>query len=276
MAQIFRYGAHFGEEPPISGTRGSGAIFFSRCTLHCVYCQNYPWSQDGCGETYTVAELAGILGALCAAGCHNWNLVSPTPWLPMIAGALELVRGTGQNLPIVYNTSGFERVETVRALAGLVDVYLVDLRYACPETAARGSDAAAYVASARAALLEMWRQVGPLVVEANGLARRGVICRLLIMPALAHEACASLEWLAQQIGPQVAVSIMAQYTPAYRALGLAPWSRPIDRAEYDVVCRAVERLGFGAGWIQDFGAATGGSLAGFNMAPCCKPDRLAK
>ncbi len=270
MAEVFRYGAHPGEEPPISGTRGSGAIFFSRCTLHCVYCQNYPWSQEGCGTTYTVAELAGILGALRAQGCHNWNLVSPTPWLPMIAGALELVRGTGRNLPVVYNTSGFERVATVRALAGTVDVFLTDLRYASPEAAARGSDAAAYVQHARAALLEMWRQAGPLVVDAEGIAVRGVICRLLIMPGLAREACASLEWLAQQVGVQVAVSVMAQYTPAYRALGLAPWSRPIDRSEYDVFCRAVERLGFTEGWIQDFGAASGGPLAGFNMAPCHK------
>lgn len=266
-AQIFRYGAHPGEEPPISGTRGSGAVFFSRCTLRCVYCQNYPWSQEGSGAEYTVEELAGILGDLRAEGCHNWNLVSPTPWLPMIVAALARVREAGQNLPVVYNTSGFERFETVRALAGKADVYLADLRYAGSEAAARGSDAAAYVECARAALLEMWRQAGPLVMDAAGIAARGVICRLLILPGLAHEACASLEWLAQQIGPKVAVSVMAQYTPVYRALGRVPWSRGITRAEYDVVCRTVERLGFTEGWIQDFGAAAGGSLAGFNMPP---------
>lgn len=270
--QIFRYGSHPGEEPPISGTRGSGAIFFSRCTLRCVYCQNYPWSQEGRGETYTVEELAGILGALRAEGCHNWNLVSPTSWLPMIIEALERVRGTGQKLPVVYNTSGFERVATVRALAGKADVYLTDLRYAGSEAAVRGSDAAAYVKCARAALLEMWRQAGPLVVNADGVAVRGVICRLLILPGLAHEACASLEWLANKIGPKAALSVMAQYTPAYRAIGNAPWSRAITRAEYDVVCRTVERLGFTEGWIQDFGAAPGGALAGFNMPPRRKTE----
>lgn len=267
VTQVFRYGAHPGEEPPISGTRGSGAVFFSQCTLRCVYCQNYPWSQDGRGEAYTVEELVGIFGALRAEGCHNWNLVSPTPWLPMIGEALARIRKAGQNLPVVYNTSGFERVETVRAMAGNADVYLTDLRYAGADTAVRGSDAAAYVQCSRAALLEMWRQAGPLVVDAEGVAVRGVICRLLILPGLAHEACASLEWLAQQVGSQAAVSVMAQYTPTYRALGLAPWNRTITRAEYDLVCRTVERLGFTEGWIQDFGVASGDSLAGFNMPP---------
>lgn len=271
-AQIFRYGCHYGEEPPISGTRGSGAIFFSRCTLRCVYCQNYIWSQEGCGETYTVEELAGIFSRLCAEGCHNWNLVSPTPWLPMIVEALARVRGAGQKLPVVYNTSGFERVETVCALAGTVDVYLTDLRYASLKAAARGSDAAAYVPCARGALLEMWRQAGPLVVNADGVAVRGVICRLLILPGLAREACASLEWLAEQIGPKMAVSVMAQYTPTYRAVGQPAWNRAITRAEYNAVCRTVERLGLNEGWIQDFGAARENELVGFNMPPRRKTE----
>jgi len=271
-AQIFRYGCHHGEEPPISGTRGSGAIFFSRCTLRCLYCQNYPWSQEGCGETYTVEELAGIFSRLCAEGCHNWNLVSPTPWLPMIVEALARTHAAGKKIPVVYNTSGFERVETVRALAGTVDVYLTDLRYADSETAASGSDAAAYVSCARAALLAMWRQAGPLVVDAAGVAVRGVICRLLILPGLAREACASLEWLAEQVGPKVAVSVMAQYTPAYRAGGRPGWNRAITRAEYDAVCRTVAQLGLNEGWIQDFGAAHDSELAGFNMPPRRKTE----
>jgi len=188
----------------------------------------------------------------------------------MIGEALARARRSGQSLPVVYNTSGFERVATVRAMAGNADVYLTDLRYAGAEAAARGSGAAEYVECARAALLEMWRQAGPLAVDAGGVAARGVICRLLILPGLAHEACASLEWLADKIGPKIALSVMAQYTPAYRALGRAPWSRAITRAEYDVVCRAVERLGFTEGWIQDLDAAPGGALAGFNMPPCRK------
>ncbi len=272
MAQVFRYGSHPGEEPPISGTRGSGAVFFSRCTLRCVYCQNYPWSQEGSGATYTVGELAGIFGALRAEGCHNWNLVSPTPWLPMIVEALARARATGRSLPVVYNTSGFERVATVKAMAKVADVFLADLRYATSEAALSGSDAAEYVTCARAALQAMWRQAGPLVVNDDGIATRGVICRLLIMPGLAQEVCASLEWLADKIGRQVAVSVMAQYTPAYRALGREQWGRCILREEYDAVCRTVERLGFAKGWIQDFDAGQDGALAGFNMPPCGKAE----
>lgn len=266
-ARIYRYGSHPGEEPPISGKHGSGVIFFSRCTLRCLYCQNYPWSQEGCGENYSVEDLADILCRLSAQGCHNWNLVSPTPWLPMIAAALERAREAGHNLPVVYNTSGYERVETVRALDGMVDLYLTDLRYAGAETAAEGSGAADYVTCARSAFLEMWRQAGPLKLDDQGIARSGVICRLLILPGLAHEACASLEWLADKIGTKVAVSVMAQYTPAYRVFGREPWHRAITREEYDGVCRMVERLGLSEGWIQDFGVGEAGELAGFNMPP---------
>ena len=264
---MYRYGAHGGEEPPISGSRGSGAVFFSRCTLRCLYCQNYPWSQDGRGDAYTPEDLAGILNRLRAEGCHNWNLVSPTPWLPMIGAALRLAGAAGQRLPVVYNTSGYERVETLRGLDGMADVYLTDLRYATEASARRGSGAADYVNASRAALREMWRQKGPLELGADGLARRGVICRILILPGLAREACQSLEWLAGAVGTRVAVSVMAQYTPAYRAAGLAEWGRPITRAEYDAVCRAAERLGFGEGWIQDFGGAGDTALAGYRMAP---------
>ena len=124
--EVYRYGLHNGEEPPISGTRGSGTVFFSRCTLRCIYCQNYPWSQGGEGRAVDEASLAAMLGALGVQGCHNWNLVSPTPWLPWIYEALAIARKTGVDRPVVYNTSGFEAVETLRALEGWVSVYLTD------------------------------------------------------------------------------------------------------------------------------------------------------
>ncbi len=263
-AQVFRYGPHAGEEPPISGSRGSGAVFFSRCTLRCLYCQNYPWSQEGRGDTLSVEALADVFVRLREAGCHNWNLVSPTPWLPMIVPALALARGTGR-LPVVYNTSGYERLETVRALDGWVDLWLADLRYARAATAARASGAADYVACARAALVEMARQAGPLAVDGEGVAVRGVICRVLILPGAAEEAVASLEWLADALGTEAAVSVLAQYTPAYRARGRARWGRGITRAEYDVVWRAVERLGLGAGWVQEYEEQHDNCLAGFRM-----------
>lgn len=267
IAQVFSYGAHHGEEPPISGTRGSGTVFFSRCTLKCRYCQNYPWSQDGGGETYSIEELAGIFRKLRDEGCHNWNWVSPTPWLPMIVPALEQAGRDGARLPVVYNTSGFERVETLRALDGIVNVYLADLRYARRETALAGSGAPEYIEVARSALAEMWRQVGALRCDPQGVAMSGVICRLLILPGHAEDACENLEWLAGAVGTGIALSVMAQYTPAYQAVRGEPWNRRISSAEYQQVRQAVEALGFSQGWIQDYDTLTNERLAGFNLRP---------
>jgi len=262
--ELYRYAPHHGEEPPLAGTRGSGTLFFSRCTLRCRYCQNYPWSQEGAGEELDTAGLASALRGLRDQGCHNWNLVSPTPWLPAIVEALATFP-VGERLPVVYNTSGFERPETVRALDRTVDLFLTDLRYSRAETAAAASDSADYAAVAREACLAMWRQVGPLRLDAAGVATRGLICRVLILPGHAGEAVENLQWLAETLGPSVAVSVMAQYTPAYRALREVPWNRPITREEYDRVRDAVEALGFEEGWVQDFGGETESALLGFAM-----------
>ncbi len=251
----------------MSGTRGSGTVFFSRCTLRCLYCQNYPWSQEGEGRVHDAAGLAAVFEGLRAQGCHNWNLVSPTPWLPWAMEAREQARRTGPDLPVVYNTSGFERIETLRALDGWVQVYLTDLRYARPESAAEGSDAAGYVTVSREALLEMWRQAGPLECDEDGVARRGTICRLLVLPGRADEAADNLAWLAAEVGTDIAVSVMAQYTPAYRAPGRDPWGRRPTREEYDRVVAAVEAHGFGAGWVQDYETPSPDELVGYKMSP---------
>ena len=264
---MYRWAPHFGEEPPLVGRGGSGTVFFGRCTLRCLYCQNYPWSQLGAGRPCGVEELAEALRALRRAGCHNWNLVSPTPWLPQIQAALELARRDGAALPVVYNTSGYERVETLRRYAGLADIYLPDLRYARPETARAASGAADYVETARAAVREMWRQAGPLRRAADGTARGGTICRLLILPGHAQETVANLRWLAEHIGPQIAVSVMAQYVPAHAAAdGPAPWNRRLRPEEYDAVREALETLGFADGWLQELGDAPA-ELLGFRMRP---------
>lgn len=242
-------------------------VFFSRCTLKCLYCQNYPWSQDGQGRAVEADELAEILGKLALDGCHNWNWVSPTPWLPWIHEAWEQAVNAGHARPIVYNTSGFERVEVLRALEKWVSVYLTDLRYADSETAAEGSDGAGYVEAARLALLEMWRQTGPLKTDLEGIATRGTICRLLVLPGRADEAVANLEWLAESVGPRIPVSVMAQYTPAYKAVEVSPWNRRPTAGEYGHVVEAVERLGFTEGWVQDYESPTPDSLVGFKMSP---------
>lgn len=264
-AEVFRYGPHHGEEPPISGSSGSGTVFFSRCTLKCLYCQNFPWSQDGRGVRYSNAALAGILRDLAQSGCHNWNLVSPTPWLAQIEEALKIVRKDGFSLPVVYNSSGFERIEVLEKLPGLADIYLTDLRYSRKASAEDGSGAAGYAGAARAALKKMWQLAGPLKFDAGGMAQSGVICRLLILPGRADEVIENLVWLADNVGNEIAVSVMAQYIPAHKAVSQESWGRRITRAEYDMVCDAVDRLGFDAGWIQDFEEASPGGLIGFQM-----------
>jgi putative pyruvate formate lyase activating enzyme len=264
-AEVFRYGAHHGEEPVLSGHRGSGTVFFSRCTLHCIYCQNHPWSQEGAGRTYDAEGLAEIFRKL--ADCHNWNLVSPTPWLPQVRVALELAKGGGVQLPVVYNTSGFERPELIAALAGMVDIYLPDLRYATAASAEAGSGRADYVDTARAAVRAMWDQVGPLQVDAGGIAKRGLICRLLILPGRAEEAVANLYWLAETLGRDVAVSVMSQYVPAHEAPAHPGWERRIDRREHERVYAAMMDCGFTQGWCQDWEGGTDPELIGYRMPP---------
>lgn len=263
--EVFRHGPHHGEEPPVSGTRGSGTVFFGRCTMRCIYCQNYPWSQDGAGTEHTVGELADMLASLHRAGCHNWNLVSPTPWLPWIAEAAGTLLKSGIALPFVYNTSGFERTETLEKYAGIADVFLTDLRYADPESAAEGSGTGTYVDAARDAFLWMWRRRGALKVDGDGIAVSGVICRILVLPGREKEAVANLRWLADTVGTGVAVSLMAQYTPAYKATEREPWNRRPTQAEYESVRDELEKLGFENGWVQEYEADTPDELIGYRM-----------
>lgn len=264
---VFRYGAHHGEEPPVSGTRGSGTIFFSRCTLRCLYCQNYRWSQGGEGREYDAGGLAGIMESLADTGCHNWNLVSPTPWLPWILEARETLATKGIALPMVYNTSGYERVEVLEGLAGKIALYLTDLRYSSAATAAEASCAADYVEMARNALLEMWRQTGPIEVDRDGIAVSGTICRILVLPGRAREAVDNLRWIGENIGVDIPVSVMCQYHPAHRAVGQDVWGRNITHEEYDLVSNTVSDIGFTGGWVQEIGKETSSDLLGWEMRP---------
>ncbi len=274
LVRVYCYGPHFGEEPPVSGKHGSGTVFFSHCTMRCCYCQNYIWSREGAGQDYSVAELESVFSGLSALGCHNLNLVSPTPWLPQIRQALESMRSRGGAcLPIVFNTSSYERVTTLRALTGQIAIYLADLRYAKNETAKIASDAPDYVERSRAALKEMWRQVGPLQIDKDGVARSGLICRILVLPGKANEACANLEWLAANLGVEAAVSVMGQYTPAYQALARPGWDRKITAAEYQSVCQCMKDLRFEVGWQQAYEEETSTELLGFNMLPSGKNNQ---
>lgn len=263
---VYRYGLHHGEEPVISGTNGSGTVFFSHCTLECCYCQNHPWSQDDRGEFCPAGILAQRLDLLRSQGGHNWNMVSPTPWLPWIEAAVGVAAEKGTRLPVVMNTSGYERVETLERYAGLMDIYLADLRYADAATARNLSGAEDYPTVARSALRWMWQQAGPLRLNAEGIAQSGMICRVLIIPGYAAEAEESLTWIRDELGAEVAVSVMAQYTPAYQAAQSGPpLNRRVSAGEYERVAATVERLGFEEGWMQDFDEETDDTLIGYKM-----------
>jgi len=250
---------HFGEEPPLSGTRGSGTIFFSRCPLQCVFCQNFQISQEGRGEEMDAAGLASIMLELEAAGAHNLNLVSPTPWAVQILEALALARGQGFGLPVVYNTGGYDSPAALRLLDGVVDVYLPDAKYADPKVAETLSGAENYPAINRVALREMHRQVGPLVTDGQGLARRGMLVRHLVLPQDLAQTGAVLGWLAKTFGPDIPVSLMAQYLPSHLAredYALFPaLTRPLTFPEYEEATDQAIALGMENVFIQELSSA---------------------
>ena len=243
--RVFRWGPHFGEEPPLCGDRGSGCVFFSRCTMKCLYCQNSPWSWRGEGRDMTVAELAGILRDLaCKDHVENWNLVSPTPYLPYIREAARMLAAEGIRLPFVWNSSGYERVETLDEYSDLCDWALFDLRYSREETAVAASAAPGYVAASRAVVKWAWERPN---VE--------LIVRILVLPGHSDEAIENLAWLATELSSEVSVSLMSQYTPAYRAKEVPPFDRGVSKEEYECVTEAAADFGFCNGWTQGFGAA---------------------
>lgn len=266
VPRIYRWGPHFGEEPPISGTRGAGTIFFSHCTLRCLYCQNWRWSQEANGTDFDVDGLVSIMRKLAMDGCHNWDLVSPTPWLPFIEEARLRYGKLDKLLPFVYNSSGFESLDVLNDYAGLADVALADLRYSTPELARVASGSAEYVEAARAALLWFCARLGPLSTDGEGIAERGVICRILVLPGHAGEAVDNLRWIADNIGPELDVSLMSQYTPAWRAVENGDWGRKVSAAEYALVTDEARRLGFESCWTQPLGAEGDDTLLGCEMS----------
>lgn len=244
-----RAGLHFWEEPCISGTNGSGAVFFSGCTLGCVFCQNGKISRGRWGKTVTSARLREIFEDLTAQGAHNINLVSPTPYAPAIRAALD----PPLPVPVVWNTGGYERVETLRSLEGRVQVWLPDLKYADAALAARYSGAADYFEYAAAAIREMYRQTGDFVLE-DGLLKRGVMIRHLLLPGALDNAKAVMDWVARTFQPgQVLFSLMAQYTPQPGAGGLL--ARRVTGGEYRAAAAYMENVGIADGYCQDVSSA---------------------
>jgi putative pyruvate formate lyase activating enzyme len=251
LPKVSSWNLHAWEEPPISGTRGSGTIFFSGCTGRCRFCQNYPISQLGYGQVVSIEQLAAMMLELQRKGAHNINLVTPTHFLPAILAALPTAIRGGLRLPLVYNTSGYERVEMLQWLEGVVEIWLPDAKYADEAIARRLSGFRRYVQHNRAALRELFRQVGPeLLLDEQGIARRGLIVRHMVLPGGLAGTAQVLAWLAQTLSPRIHVSLMDQYFPAHRAIGHPVLGRKIRPEEYAVALEAFDAAGLERGWRQ--------------------------
>ena len=259
---VSSYTPHFGEEPPLVGTRGAGNIFFGNCNLRCVYCQNYQISQthkEQIKNEVTHERLAEMMLELQARGCHNINFVSPTHFAPQMARAILIAAQQGLRLPIVYNTNAYDSVEVLKLLEGIVDVYLPDLKYAEDEAGYLYSKVRGYRECSRAALAEMYRQMGDEpVYDEDGLLRRGLVIRLLVLPNDVGGVRESLRWIHDELSSRVAVSLMAQYYPTNVA-GTNPryalLSRRIRETEWIQAVTALDDFGMEEGWMQEYDGA---------------------
>src|SRR5215212_9858209 len=260
---VSSYTPHFGEEPALAGTKGAGNIFFGNCNLRCVYCQNYQISQahkEQVKNEVTHERLAEMMLELQGRGCHNINFVSPTHFAPQLARATLIAAGRGLKLPIVYNTNAYDSVEVLRLLEGVVGVYLPDLKYADSSEGYTYSKVPNYTERARAALKEMFRQTGDeLVFGPEGILRRGLVVRLLVLPNDVAGVRESLEWIRDELSPRVAVSLMAQYYATNKAATDERYmllSRRVSESEWWRAASALEKLGMEEGWMQEYDGAS--------------------
>ncbi len=252
-AILCSYFAHHGEEPAISGQLGSGTLFFSRCNMKCVYCQNYDFSQLDEGREVTPQKLASYMLELQKEGCHNINLVTPTHVLPEILEALLLAAGSGLRVPIVYNTSGYELPEMINFLDGIIDIYLPDMRYASETESITYSNAPGYPGFNQSSVKEMFRQVGVCVFDEHEIVKRGLIIRHLVLPQNLAGTQEIFSFIVNQLSPQVYVSLLSQYFPAHKAGDAPGLDRRISLEEYEAACKLMEKYGLENGWIQESG-----------------------
>lgn len=229
---VSSWGPHFGEEKPLVGTHGSGTIFFGNCNLGCLYCQNYTISQLGEGNEMSHEELAGIMLSLQREGCHNINLVTPSHQVAAIARSILIAAGKGLSLPIVYNCGGYESLETLRALEGMIDIYMPDMKYADGDVAELYSHAGDYPEVSQRAVMEMHRQVGDLTVNLYGIALRGLLVRHLVLPQGLAGTDLIVNFIATEVSLNTYLHIMDQYHPCYKAFGHPPLDRRISAREY--------------------------------------------
>lgn len=250
--------AHHGEEPVISGSRGSGTIFFSNCNMRCIYCQNHQisqsWQEQETNEVdcHTLADKMIYLQD--ELRCHNINFVSPSHFVPHLVRAVLEAVSKGLRIPLVYNTNSYDSLESLAELDGIISIYLPDLKYSSNTWSEKFSQTSDYVEQSRAAIKEMYQQVGELVLDDFGIAQKGLIVRHLILPNELAGSRDSLTWLANEISPAVTVSVMSQYSPQHRAMSVPLLSRIISSSEYETVVKLLDELGLENGWVQEMGA----------------------
>ena len=246
---VARASKHFWEEPPVSGKNGSGTVFFSGCNLGCVYCQNYEISHGGKGKEISDSRLTEIFDELIASGVHNINLVNPTHYALRLKKVLVDYRSS---VPVVYNSSGYERVSTLKGLEGLIDIYLPDLKYIKEERAGKYSNAPDYFDCASKALIEMKKQCPENIYDGEGIMQKGLIVRHLILPKNTNQSIDILSWIKNNLGEDTTVSLMSQYTPYGKVEEFKELQRKITAREYEKVLSAAENMGFKNLFMQDF------------------------
>ncbi len=234
---------HYGEEAPLVGTGGSGTVFLSGCNLKCLFCQNYEISMSADGLAYPAGALAEAMVRLQDRGCHNINFVTPTHYVPQLVRAVSLAAEMGLTIPLVYNCGGYESLETIRLLDGIIDIYMPDLKFMNPALSAKYCNAPDYPERAKAAIIEMQQQVGDLALDERGVAQRGLLIRHLVMPSMAEETMAVLRFVRDHVSENAFVNIMAQYHPCYRACADGDISRRITGTEYAAALNYAQEIG---------------------------------
>lgn len=254
MAKVAKAMLHMWEEPCISGKKGSGAVFFSDCSMSCVFCQNFEISQRHNGKEVSVEHLADIYLSLQKKGADNINLVSPTHYMPQAAEAVLLARGRGLHIPVLYNTNGFENTDTLKLLEGIIDIYLPDLKYFSDGYAVRYSNAKGYFGYASSAILEMYRQTGPNIF-AGGMLKKGIIIRHLLLPGLLSDSKRIIDWICANLPHDIYVSLMCQYVPMYNAKKYPEINKKVARKSYQRLADYFLSVGLKNGYIQEYDSA---------------------
>lgn len=263
--KVARVSLHHWEEPCISGDKGSGTIFFSNCNLRCIFCQNHEISQNNVGKEITISRLSDIFLEQQERGAQNINLVTPTHYAYQIIEALMLAKNRGLNIPIIYNSNGYEEVSTIKALNGYIDVYLPDLKYYSDNYALKYSKAPSYFEKASKAIEEMFRQVGEAQFDDNGMIKKGVIIRHMLLPTLLFDSKKIIDYIINTFDDKVYVSLMNQYTPMYNAKDYPEINKPVNPKVYDALIDYALDKGLTKGFIQEAGTSTSDFTPDFDL-----------